>query len=65
MDYNGGHNGALSDESFDELALLFTEYNEGRVPRAEVEKGIRDANRNNAESGNDPSAISRGSDLLC
>jgi alpha-glycerophosphate oxidase len=62
-DYNGGHNGALSDESFDELALLFTEYNEGRVPRAEVEKGIRDANRNNAESGNDPSAISRGSDL--
>lgn len=63
LDYNGGHNGALSDESFDELALLFTEYNEGRVPRAEVEKGIRDANRNNAESGNDPSAISRGSDL--
>lgn len=62
-DYNGGHNGSISNESFDELALLFKEYHEGRVPRAEVEKGIRDANRNNSESVNDPSAVSRGSDL--
>ena len=62
-DYNGGHNGSLSNESFEDLALLFTEYNEGRVPRAEVEKGIKEANRDNSESGNDPSAVSRGSDL--
>lgn len=62
-DYNGGNNGSITNESFDELAQLFSEYNEGRVPRVEVEKAIRDVSKNNQESANSPSSVSRGSDL--
>ncbi|XJS10057.1 type 1 glycerol-3-phosphate oxidase [Aerococcaceae bacterium WGS1372] len=62
-DYNGGNNGSISNESFDELAQFFSEYNEGRVPRSEVEKAISDVSKNNQESSNAPSSVSRGSDL--
>lgn len=62
-DYNGGNNGSISNESFEELAQLFAEYHEGRAPRVEVEKAIRDVSKNNQESANAPSSISRGSDL--
>lgn len=62
-DYNGGNNGSISNDSFEELAQLFAEYHEGRVPRVEVEKAIRDVSKNNEESANAPSSISRGSDL--
>lgn len=62
-DYNGGNNGSISNESFDDLVQIFSEYNEGRASRAEVEGVLRDVNKNNQESSNAPSSISRGSDL--
>lgn len=62
-DYNGGNNGSLPDEVFNQLLDLFRGYDEGTVKRGQIEERILNAESSLSESGNSPSSISRGSDL--
>lgn len=62
-DYNGGSKKSLSDEDFNQLVNLFSDFLEERVSRAEVEDGLRDMDAKISKTANAPSDISRGSDL--
>lgn len=62
-DYNGGDNGNLDDQSFQALVDAFHDYAEGTKTRNQVEHVLNSAQSSRGELANDPSAISRGSDL--
>ena len=62
-DYNGGDNGSLSDDSFQRVLEVVDRYHKKEVDRLEVEKTLRSLESSLSESGESPSAVSRGSHL--
>lgn len=62
-DYNGGDNGALSTESFDRVIEVVKQYERKEVDRLAVETVLNNLGSSLSESENNPSAVSRGSDL--
>lgn len=63
-DYNGGDSGRLSNQTFDQLANAFNQYNNGQTDRDTVEDLLADVQSNTSERGDgSPSSVSRGSDL--
>lgn len=62
-DYNGGDNGAVSDQSIEAVIQQVKAYLDGDADRQSVEKVIMSVESNRSESALDPSQVSRGSDL--
>lgn len=62
-DYNGGDNGAVSDQSIESVIQQVKAYLDGDADRQSVEKVIMSVESNRSESALDPSQVSRGSDL--
>lgn len=62
-DYNGGNNGKVSDDSFDKVLEVVTRFNQQQAARSDVEDVLNNMESSLSESGNNPSAVSRGSDL--
>ena len=62
-DYNGGDNGAVSDQSIDAVIQQVKAYLDGDADRQSVEKVLMSVDSNRSESSLDPSQVSRGSDL--
>ena len=60
-DYNGGDNGSISDESFDHLISVVSQYLNDEVDRDDVTEAILSIESNTSEKN--PSTISRGSSL--
>ncbi len=60
-DYNGGDNGSISDESFDNLISVVSQYLNDEVDREDVTEAILSVESNTSEKN--PSVISRGSSL--
>ncbi|MDT2525005.1 type 1 glycerol-3-phosphate oxidase [Enterococcus raffinosus] len=60
-DYNGTVKGKISDENFEKIIRAAEDYTHGKQSRPEVEKTITDAAKE--EPKDNPSAVSRGSDL--
>ena len=60
-DYNGGDNGSISDESFDHLISVVSQYLNDEVDREDVTEAILSVESNTSEKN--PSTISRGSSL--
>lgn len=60
-DYNGGDNGAISDESFDNLIATVSRYLNKEASRDDVTEAIVSIESNSSEKS--PSTISRGSAL--
>ncbi|MGX7219653.1 type 1 glycerol-3-phosphate oxidase [Enterococcus raffinosus] len=60
-DYNGTVKGKISDENFKKIIRAAEDYTHGKQSRPEVEKTITDAAKE--EPKDNPSAVSRGSDL--
>lgn len=62
-DYNGGDNGAISDQSIEKVIATVKAYLDGTAERQTIEKAIMSVESNRSESALDPSQVSRGSDL--
>ncbi|MBG9985703.1 type 1 glycerol-3-phosphate oxidase [Facklamia sp. DSM 111018] len=62
-DYNGGNNGSLSNEHFDNLVRSVQDYVVGKKTRQEVERTVFEMEQQRSEAILSPSQISRGSDL--
>lgn len=62
-DYNGGNNGKVSDESFDQVIDIVEKYQQQKVSRFDVENVLNHLEDSLAESKENPSAVSRGSIL--
>ena len=62
-DYNGGDNGKITDESFTKVVEVVTKYKENTVDRSAVEEVLSKLESTLSEGGDNPSAVSRGSDL--
>ncbi|WP_080146688.1 type 1 glycerol-3-phosphate oxidase [Marinilactibacillus piezotolerans] len=62
-DYNGGSKQAITDESFDRVISTIEAYQKGNADRIDVEDALQSVESSNAESGANPSSISRGSAL--
>lgn len=62
-DYNGGDNGAITDESFDSVIDSVAKFQAGEIDRISVENVLKNVESTLSESGDNPSAISRGSAL--
>lgn len=62
-DYNGGDNGSMSDEGFNQLIDVVAKYKAQEASRLEVENVINHMESNLGEKVQSPSSISRGSDL--
>lgn len=60
-DYNGTKKEKISDENFEKIINAAKDYDAGKQSRPEVEKTITDAAKE--EPKDNPSAVSRGSDL--
>lgn len=60
-DYNGTKKEKISDENFEKIINAAKDYDSGKQSRPEVEKTITDAAKE--EPKDNPSAVSRGSDL--
>lgn len=60
-DYNGGKKEHISDENFEKIVATIQEYLEDRQSRVQVEKVIHQGVKE--EPKDNPSAVSRGSDL--
>lgn len=60
-DYNGGNNGKLSDESFNQLIDTVQAYLNNEKSRDDVERDLTKLEGSVAEKTLDPSAVSRGS----
>lgn len=60
-DYNGGNNGKVSDESFDQVIDIVEKYQQQKVSRFDVENVLNHLEDSLAESKENPSAVSRGS----
>lgn len=60
-DYNGGNNGKLSDESFDQLIATVKGYLNNEKSRDDVERDLSKLDTSASEKTLDPSAVSRGS----
>ena len=60
-DYNGGDNGSITDESFNNLISVVSQYLNDEVDRDDVTEAILSVESNTSEKN--PSAISRGSSL--
>lgn len=60
-DYNGTQKEKISDENFEKIIQAATDYAKGNQSRPEVEKTITEAAKE--EPKDNPSAVSRGSDL--
>jgi alpha-glycerophosphate oxidase len=62
-DYNGGNNGKLSEQSFDEVIAAVSSYETGLASRADVEYVLKHLDKSVSEAKPNPSAVSRGSVL--
>lgn len=62
-DYNGGDNGKITDNSFTKVIDIVTKYKENTVDRFAVEGVLSKLESTLSEGGDNPSAVSRGSDL--
>jgi len=62
-DYNGGHNGQLSDQGFAEIIQVVTKYQQGAAQRSEVEAVLKHLDKQVSEAESNPSVVSRGSSL--
>lgn len=62
-DYNGGDNGKITDDSFTKVIDIVTKYKENTVDRFAVEGVLSKLESTLSEGGDNPSAVSRGSDL--
>lgn len=62
-DYNGGNNGTISDESFDNLIATVESYLSKEKTREDVESAVSKLESSTSEKYLDPSAVSRGSSL--
>ncbi len=62
-DYNGGDNGSLSDQSFDNVLNIIGEFKANKASRAEVEDVLNHLENSRAEKKLSPSQVSRGSSL--
>ncbi|MBL1230647.1 type 1 glycerol-3-phosphate oxidase [Enterococcus sp. BWB1-3] len=60
-DYNGGNNGKISDESFNQLISIVEKFQKKEIGRLEVESALKHLEDSLSESENNPSAVSRGS----
>lgn len=60
-DYNGGNNGKLSDESFEQLIATVQGYLNHEKSRDDVERDLGKLDTSASEKTLDPSAVSRGS----
>lgn len=60
-DYNGGNNGKVSDESFDQVIDIVAKYKNQQASRFDVENVLNHLEDSLAESKENPSAVSRGS----
>lgn len=63
-DYNGGDNGRITDASFERVVNVVTMYNQKIVDRNAVEEALGRLESVLSEGEDNPSAISRGSDLV-
>lgn len=63
-DYNGGDNGRITDASFERVINVVTMYNKKIVDRNAVEEALGRLESVLSEGEDNPSAISRGSDLV-
>ncbi|CIS85289.1 glycerol-3-phosphate dehydrogenase%2C truncation [Streptococcus pneumoniae] len=61
-DYNGGNNGTISDESFDNLIATVESYLSKEKTREDVESAVSKLESSTSEKHLDPSAVSRGLD---
>lgn len=62
-DYNGGDNGKITDDSFTKVIDIVAKYKENAVDRFAVEGVLSKLESTLSEGGDNPSAVSRGSDL--
>jgi len=62
-DYNGGNNGTISDESFNNLITTVESYLSKEKTREDVEAAVSKLESSTSEKHLDPSAVSRGSSL--
>ena len=62
-DYNGGNNGTISDESFNNLIATVESYLSKEKTREDVEAAVSKLESSTSEKHLDPSAVSRGSSL--
>lgn len=62
-DYNGGDNGNISTQSFQQAVDVVTDYKDGKATRDEVENVLNNLESSRAEKRLAPSSVSRGSSL--
>lgn len=62
-DYNGGDNGAISEESFKDVINIVTQFQKKEATKIEVEAVLNHLESSLAEKGDAPSSVSRGSSL--
>lgn len=62
-DYNGGDNGNISTQSFQQAVDVVTDYKDGKATRYEVEDVLNNLESSRAEKRLAPSSVSRGSSL--
>lgn len=62
-DYNGGNSGKITDDSFDALISSVKGYMEGDKNRTQVEQVVQNLQGSLSEQEEDPSQVSRGSQL--
>jgi alpha-glycerophosphate oxidase len=62
-DYNGGDNGNISTQSFQQAVDVVTDYKDGKATRDEVEDVLNNLESSRAEKRLAPSSVSRGSSL--
>lgn len=62
-DYNGGDNGNISTQSFQQAVDVVTNYKDGKATRDEVEDVLNNLESSRAEKRLAPSSVSRGSSL--
>jgi alpha-glycerophosphate oxidase len=60
-DYNGGNNGKVSDQSFDQVIDIVEKYQQSSATRFDVENVLNHLEDSLSESKENPSAVSRGS----
>lgn len=60
-DYNGGNNGKVSDQSFDQVIDIVEKYQQKTATRFDVENVLNHLEDSLSESKENPSAVSRGS----
>ena len=62
-DYNGGDNGNISAQSFQQAVDIVTDYKDGKATRDDVEDVLNNLESSRAEKRLAPSSVSRGSSL--